>query len=162
MDKKVVVMTGFLIVSLFGITTRGVYAEAQAPQCQQKEASAKNWDSKRQQFYSDLGLSDGQKKLLDENREKQREQSKQMFSQVKEKTALLRQELQEEPLNTEKIYQTNNELKKLQEQISDNRVERILEVRKILTAEQFKKFLAKTDKQKNHSRYKRGEQKQGL
>ena len=79
MDKKVVVMTGFLIVSLFGITTRGVYAEAQAPQCQQKEASAKNWDSKRQQFYSDLGLSDGQKKLLDENREKQREQSKQMF-----------------------------------------------------------------------------------
>jgi Spy/CpxP family protein refolding chaperone len=162
MGKNNVRMAMFLAIVLLGSSAQSLYAAAVAPQCQQEETSAKNWDSKRQQFYSDLGLSDEQKKLLDENRKKQREQNKQIFSQVKEKTALLRQELQEEPLNTEKIYQTNNELKKLQEQISDNRVERILEVRKILTADQFKKFIAKTEKQKEHSRYKRGAQKEGL
>ena len=141
----------FLVTVFLGFSTIGVYAASPASVCQQNDAAAGKMQAKRQGFYSELGLSEGQKKLLEENRNKHKEESKALFSQSKEKMALLRQELQEEPLNTGKIYQTNNELKKLQSEVLDNRVERIMEVRKILTAEQFKKFLAKIDKRQGKS-----------
>ena len=48
-------------------------------------------------------------------------------------------------LNIGKITQINNELKILSAQMLDRKLEGILEVRKILTPEQFKKFMTKTE-----------------
>ena len=45
----------------------------------------------------------------------------------------------------EKIDQINGDLKKMMAQMLDYRLERILEVRKILTPEQFKKFTSQVE-----------------
>ena len=100
----------------------------------------KKMDAKRQETYNDLGLTDGQRKLLEENKNKHREQAKALFTRSHQLMDSLRQELEKSELNMEAINQTNGELKQLQAQMLDNRLERILEVRKILTPEQFKKF----------------------
>jgi len=97
-------------------------------------------------FYKDLNLSDGQRKLLEENRAKNREQMKALVNEIKEKKSAMRRELQKEALDMTKINQTNQDLKKLEAQMLDYRLERIFEVRKILTPEQFRKFMDNIEK----------------
>lgn len=119
------------------------------------KVSAEKKDAKRQKFYKELNLTDEQKKLLKENKNKNREQMKILFEGIKEKKALIREEVQKDELNMEKINQLQNELKALQTQMIDHRLEGILEVRKILTPEQFKKFLTKMEDRKGRDKHKK-------
>ena len=143
-------VTVFLVIAVLGLSASITYAASLTPATRQKEESIKRMDAKRLQLYKDLGLSDEQRKLLEENKNKHREQTKALFVQLRQKTILLHQELEKSELNIQAIYQTNNELKQLEAQMLDNRLERILEVRKILTPEQFKKF---TDKMNESGEY---------
>ncbi len=59
---------------------------------------------------------------------------------LKAKQDAMRNELQKEELNMENVYKIHNELKDLLIQKADHRLEGILAVRKILTAEQFRIF----------------------
>lgn len=138
-----------------GLLSGVVYASASDNDSKEKKAFAEKRDGKRQQFYKDLNLTQEQKKALEENKNKNREQMKTLFAGMKEKKALIREELQKDELNMEKINQVQNELKALQTQMIDHRLEGILEVRKILTPEQFKKFLTKMEDQKGRDKHKK-------
>ncbi len=106
-------------------------------------------EQKMQEVYKDLNLTDEQKKALDENKTKNRAQTKELFKQMKDKKDAIRDELQKETLDSAKIEQIHNELKQLSNQMLDNRFNGILEVRKILTQEQFKKFSSKMEEMKS-------------
>ncbi|MGA2775813.1 MAG: periplasmic heavy metal sensor [Candidatus Omnitrophota bacterium] len=138
--RKVKVVTLLIVAVLVGLSASIIYAASPTPTTQQKETFMKKIDAKRQEIYNDLGLTNEQRKLLEENKNKYREQTKALFAQMRQKMTLLRQKLEKSELNIQEIQQTNNELKQLQAQMLDNRLERILEVRKILTPEQFRKF----------------------
>ena len=112
-------------------------------------------EARRQELYKDINLSEAQKKALEENRKGRKEEMKSIFSQIKEKKEAIRNELQKNELNIGKITQINNELKILDTQMLDRKLEGILEVRKILTPEQFKKFMAKMDQRQEHFKEKR-------
>ena len=142
--RKINVVVFLMVAVLVSLSTSVIYAASPIPATQQK-----------QKIYNELGLSDEQKKLLEENKNKHREQTKALFTQLRQKMALLRQELEKGELNTQAIYQTNNELKQLQAQMLDNRLERILEVRKILTPGQFKKFEDRMNERMEHFKDKR-------
>lgn len=146
--RKVKVVTLLMVAVLVGLSTSVIYAVSPIPAAGQKEAVTKKLDAKRQQIYNDLGLTVEQRKLLEENKNKHREQTKALFTQLRQKMTLLRQELEKNELNMQEIHQTNNELKQLHAQMLDNRLELILEVRKILTPAQFKKF---EDKMKSYN-----------
>jgi len=158
--RKVKVVTLLIVAVLVGLSTSIIYAASPIPLAQQKEAIMKKMDAKRQEIYNDLGLTDEQRKLLEENENKHREQTKALFTQLRQKMNSLRQELEKSELNMQAIYQTNNELKQLQAQMLDNRLERILEVRKILTPEQFKKFEDKMNERMGHFKNKRERNKE--
>ena len=96
-------------------------------------------------IYSQLNLTDQQKKQLDESRNKYREQNKALFNQMREKRELIRQELQKDKLDMDKISKANSELKKIEDQLLDSRFQSMLETRKILTPEQFKKLMAEKE-----------------
>jgi len=83
-----------------------------------------------------------------------------LFTEMRRKMGLLREELEKSELNTQKVYQINNELKQLQAQMLDNRLERILEVRKILTPAQFKKFEDEMNARWEHFKNKRERNKE--
>ena len=112
-------------------------------------------ETKRQELYKDLNLSEEQKNLLEENRKSHREEMKSILNQMKEKREAIRNELQKDELNIGRISQINNELKILSAQMLDRKLEGILEVRKILTSEQFKKFMMKMGRQQERFREKR-------
>ena len=146
--RKVKIVTILIVAVLVSLSVYIIYITSPIPAVQQKEAFMKKMDAKRQETYNDLGLTDGQRKLLEENKNKHREQTKALFTQLHQKMTLLRQELEKNELNMQEIHQTNNELKQLHAQMLDNRLELILEVRKILTPAQFKKF---EDKMKSYN-----------
>ncbi len=153
--RRVKVVTFLIFAVLAGLSTSIIYAASPVPLASRKEGFMKKIDAKQQEIYSNLGLTDEQKKLLEENKNKQIEQIKALFTQMRQKTALLRQELEKSELNMQAIYQTNNELKQLQAKMLDNRLERVLKVRKILTPEQFKKFEDKMNERMEHFKNKR-------
>ena len=100
--------------------------------------------------------------MLEENKNKHREETKVLFTQLRQKMTLLRQELEKSELNMQAIYYINNEVKQLQVQMLDNRLERILKVRKILTPEQFKKFEDKMNERMEHFKNKHERNKEEL
>lgn len=153
--RKVKCVTLLIVAILAGLPASIVYAASPVQAAQQKEEFTKKTDARRQEIYNDLGLTGEQRKLLEENKNKHREQTKALFTQMREKTAFLRQELEKKELNMQTVYQTNNELKRLQAQMLDNRLERILEVRKILSPAQFKKFEDKMNERMEHFKDKR-------
>ncbi len=147
-------INALLIITIMILLVSIIYVVSSVPKFQQGKSFMKKMDAKRQQLYNDLGLTNEQRKLLEENKSKHREQAKALFNQIHENTVLIGQELQKDELNMGKIYQINNELKKLQAQMLDDRLEGMLEVRKILKPEQFKKFEAKMDGRMGHFKNK--------
>lgn len=93
-----------------------------------------------EKIFEELGLSQEQKnqlKLIRENSEKSRENLKTLMS---EKRQQLTAALQATTLNEQEVTRIHNELKGLKNQQEDQRLAFILEIRKVLTAEQFAKF----------------------
>jgi Spy/CpxP family protein refolding chaperone len=141
----------FAVLSVIVVVALGALAMYVCP----FNAGFKPHAFRQQRLYKDLGLTKEQKQSLEENKNKNKEQMKALFQNMREKTALVRQELQKEQLDMVKITQLNNELKQLQAQMLDYKLQSILEVRKILTPEQFRKFSAKMEKRAGHFKDKR-------
>lgn len=148
--------TIFLFVSaavfLFFIADSCVFASVMVPS--QKDAVAKNGDTVRQKLYADLNLTKEQKVLLAQNRNKRKDETGALFRQMREDMATMRQALEADALDMQKIQKINNDLKQIQAKMVDSRLEGILEVRKILTPEQFKKFLTRMDERPNRLRHR--------
>ncbi len=154
-------IAALLAIGALCLSAPALYAATNDTAPAQEKGFTKKMEAKRQQLYKELNLSDEQKKLLEENRNKHKEQMKALFSQMKEERLLIRDELKKDTLDTGKIYQINNELKKMQGQLLDYRLESILEVRKILTPEQFKKFAAKIEERAEHFKDSKAQEKEG-
>lgn len=125
-----------------------VYAQGPESGSAPSKEMMEKMNARRDQLYKELNLTDEQKKALEENKNRHREESKALFEQMRAKRDLMREELQKDKLDMGKINQLQNELKQSQSQMSDQRLQGILEVRKILTPDQFKKFMANMEDQK--------------
>lgn len=147
------IIIGSIIVAM-ALASSAVHAQPSCPADGKEKGWAEKKEVKRQELYKELNVTEEQKKALEENKNKHREEMKALFTQEKEKRALISQELQKGALDMARINQINDELKKLQAQMSDQRLERILEVRRILTPDQFKKFISKIEERANRSKDK--------
>lgn len=102
----------------------------------------------RQKLWDQLSLTPVQKKQLEENRAKNRETMKATFENMKSCRESLNAELMKPELDMNKINSIQSQMKALQNQMADSRLSSMLEVRKVLTREQFEKFLDITGKHK--------------
>ena len=99
----------------------------------------KHGDRQRGGFFKDL--TDDQKKQLKDIWQKQKEAKKAAFEQIKaDKDAITNELLQTTP-DVNKINDLKSKLEALGAQMLDNRISSDLEVKKILTAEQFAQYL---------------------
>ena len=146
--KNIVVL--LLIAAMLALSSSVVCAYPKDNPPPQKKAFWGKGEKGRQALYKDLNLTDEQKRLLEENRKNRKEEARAMFENMKQKRSLMKEELQKENLDMTKISGINNELKELQAKMLDHRLNGILEVRKILTPEQFRKFLAKSGERRGH------------
>lgn len=98
-------------------------------------------EKKIQEIYNQLNLTDAQKKQLEQNKISNQDKKKDLYEKVRSYKDALNQELMKIDLDMTRINDIQNNIKALQVQILDERLSSILEVRKILTPEQFTKFI---------------------
>ncbi|MEW5896020.1 MAG: Spy/CpxP family protein refolding chaperone [Candidatus Omnitrophota bacterium] len=103
----------------------------------------------------ELGLDDVQQQKLDEHRAIHREQSRQYIELTKTLREQLKTELEKTDLDIAKIHSIHEQLKTINNQMADHRLEGILQVREILTAEQFNKFFELKERRKSRVGQKR-------
>ena len=105
------------------------------------DSSRMRWEQNISKMYKKLGLTPEQDKKLKDHRDGHRSQMETLHKEIKVKRKLLGEELQKTDFDMSKVQQVHDELKSLKARMEDNRLEGILEVRKILTPEQFSKFM---------------------
>ena len=109
----------------------------------------KKIDGKIQEIFGKLNLTDAQKQALENNKLKHRSQMKDVSTKIKSHKEALKAELMKPELDMSKINDIQSKMKVLQAEIADYRLSSILEVRKILTPQQFENFNALMDKHKS-------------
>jgi Spy/CpxP family protein refolding chaperone len=102
-----------------------------------------------QEIYSQLNLTDDQKKQLDANKQQHRARTEISRQELKKDKEALRQEIMSAQLDMVKINKIHQQIKDLQAQMEDDKLNSILAVRAILTPEQFLKFINLMHKHKS-------------
>jgi len=152
---KNLLITAIVIAGMF--FTSNIYAAGEnnaatgVKDAQGKESTASpekhKWmDQKRQKMWEQLNISPEQKKQLDESRARNKELRKASFENMKAFRQSLQAELMKPQLDMNKIKDIQYQIKALQGQMIDRHLDSVLEVRKILTPEQFSKFIEITGK----------------
>lgn len=96
----------------------------------------------------ELGLSVDQQEKLEANRVNNRKINKEQRDAMKALHEQLKTEVEKVDIDMAKVYKIHQQIKALDNQIADARLEGMLEVRQILTPEQFKKFQEKAGKRR--------------
>lgn len=141
------------VLLLGGMFLAGVRAEARPGREGKEEGrgrmgdrgpGSKDWAKKRKERFEkmkkDLGLSQKQEQELEAHKEKHRKEAQALREELRAKREAMKAELDKPSLDEARVTALNEELKVLQGKLADQRLRGILEVRKILTPEQFKKF----------------------
>jgi periplasmic protein CpxP/Spy len=128
---------GFYGVYLFAVLP---LAHAENPGV---DGSSQKWHSRQrmQDIYSQLNLTDDQKKKLEVNKHQHRAKMEIARQKIKTNKEALQQELMKAQLDLTKSKEIHKQIKFLQSQMEDDRFSSILAVRAILTPEQFLKFV---------------------
>jgi Spy/CpxP family protein refolding chaperone len=123
------------------VLTSNLYAREPGDRPPGHEAMREKMRARMLEVFKQLDLSPEQEKQLESHRSNHREQAKEIHKSIRAKKEEMRDELQKQELNMDKINKIHSELKNLHSEKADHRLEGILEVRKILTTEQFVKFM---------------------
>lgn len=161
MKFNIATMMAAALLMVTGLTAP-VYAEGPGGDLKDRKEWKQRMESKMQGLFKELNLTEEQRKQLDDNRKKNREAMETLRKSMREYKDQMRQELQKETLDMNKINGLQEQIKEAQAKIIDNRLHGILEVHKILTPEQFKKFSEHMEKRKAGFRNKGWKQKEGL
>ena len=125
------------VLSFFLGTAVNAFAERDAGHMR---GDKQGWEDKVNKMYDKLDLNEEQKAKLKGHKEAHREEMKVLRDQIKAKREEIRKEMEKADFDVNKVRAINNELKSLENNMADQRLEGILEVRGILTPEQFSKF----------------------
>ncbi|MBI3813411.1 MAG: Spy/CpxP family protein refolding chaperone [Nitrospinae bacterium] len=103
-------------------------------------------EKRMEKIQEQLGLSEEQKAKIKEHRKKHFAEVKELQEQIHAKMEELHKELQKADFDEGKVRAIHSEIKTLKMKGEDNRIEDILDMRKILTPEQHKKFMEMREK----------------
>lgn len=106
---------------------------------------SKEWRANKEKMikkmHQELNISPEQEKQLNQHRERHRKDRESLIKRIQAKQEALSRELSRSSQDARKIEKLHNEIKMLKMKKSDHRLESIQGVRKILTPEQFEKFM---------------------
>ncbi len=129
------------IIGVILVSSTNVYPQPTGKYSPDREAMREKMRSQMLEVFKQLELNPEQEKQLNTHRTKHRERGKEIYKNIKAKREEIREELQKQDFDMKKIKKIHSELKSVYSRKADHRLEGILEVRKILTTEQFAKFM---------------------
>ena len=97
-----------------------------------------------------LGLSEAQKGLLANHKAKQRESAQELRAALRETREAMKAELAKPDFDQATVENLHDQTKTLKAEMADHRLAGILEVREILTPEQFSQFMAFKGDRRGH------------
>ena len=113
-----------------------------------REMMGKKMEERIQQIYGQLNLSEEQKRLLEENKARHKAVKEATSKELKAVMQAMGDELKKPDLDLARITAIQNDFKRLRDTMADGRFNAILEVRKILTRDQFVKFVDLMEEQR--------------
>lgn len=151
MDFKKIIFTcglicGFLVSPMVYANDTGSSSSEHSNFSEKKQ---ERMGKKIQEIYNQLNLTKEQKEQLENNKSKTREKRKILFDKMRSYKETLNQELMRPELDMNKINEIQTQFKTLQSQMTDDRLNSMLDVRKILTPQQFSKFLSLMERYKH-------------
>ncbi|MBF0505127.1 MAG: Spy/CpxP family protein refolding chaperone [Candidatus Omnitrophica bacterium] len=141
---KRVLLSGFFL----SVLSTACLVQADNPSQADSLKTAKHGGVGIQEIFSQLNLTEPQKKQLEDNKTKHRNKMKIARQQREAYSKDLQQELMKPQLDMNKINDIHNQLKAQESKIADERLDSILTVRAILTSQQFSEFLSLMNKHK--------------
>jgi Spy/CpxP family protein refolding chaperone len=145
---EVIVMVLFSATLVFAFPPGGGRGDCNSP--------GSRMERRRELIREKLNLSPDQEAALDAQRTRHRTEAKQYRESIRTTRKEMKQELQKEKLDMERIQQLQASLKDLHAKMADLRLQGILEVRKILTPDQFSQFMKMTEKWRHGKGMRRG------
>lgn len=141
------------ILPMFLITVfiAGSNVIAYDKECDSKCDSDKMRQAQEERFdkiSKELNLTEKQQEQVKNHRKKHREQMKETAVKTKEIREAMRKELEKPEIDKAKINKLSSELKELEAKRIDNRTKGIIEMREILTPEQYQKMNQMTEKKR--------------
>lgn len=149
--------TGLVIIGLgvFFLTVSSAYAQAQ-------KVGKPDGGRFKESIYKELNLTPEQQKTLEANRKAQYERTSQIRATMMEKEKQLQQTLKDPAVTRAKVEPLVSEIKSLQAQLIDQRVNGIFAVKEILSPEQISKLTQLMEKRKENRKGRfQKEQKRG-
>ncbi len=142
-----------LLRTIMAIAAAGLLVSASPAQAQpwkdgQFQAMKKEREARIERVYAQLNLSEQQKQLLEANKQRHKAASKALFKDIRAAMDAVGEELKKKDMDRNKVVALYAQVKNLHSQRLDERFNSIMEVRKILTQEQFAKFSELIDRQK--------------
>ncbi|TRZ81357.1 periplasmic heavy metal sensor [bacterium] len=143
MKRKSLISAGVLVmVTSFFLAVMPVYAEKDSDSCQPR----KNWGSQKQEKFDNmiekLNLSQEQVAQLKSHKQSRRQSHEKLHSVLKKQKEQLKVELEKPESDNARIKEIASSIKQTQSEMVDERIKGILEIKAILTQEQFKEFQA--------------------
>ncbi len=123
------------------ILSSNVYSQPTGDSHSGREAMSEKMRARMLEVFKQLDLNPEQEIQLNAHRKRHREQGQEIRKSIRAKREEMREELLKQELSMEKINKIHSELKNLRSKKADHRLEGILKVRKILTTEQFVRFM---------------------
>ena len=148
MDLRKFIFIFIPLCSLFAMPVVHANSDTASERSSFSRERQERMEKKIQEIYNQLNLTDEQKKQLEDNKLKHQETRRASFEKMRSYKDALNQELMKADLDMNKINEIQSQLKALQSEMADARLNSILEVRKILTPEQFAKFISLMEKHK--------------
>ena len=152
MTKFKKVLFGFFMAYLFTVIFPvPCSANAENPGA---DGSSQKWHfgQRIQEIYSQLNLTDAQKKQLESNKQRHLAEMEIAHRETKADKEMLKEELMKPRLDMPKVKAIHDQIKVLQNQMEDSKLNSILAVRAILTPAQFKIFQDRRDERNEHDR----------
>jgi Spy/CpxP family protein refolding chaperone len=114
------------------------------------DGASPKWHSGQriQEIYKQLNLTDEQKKQLEANKQQHRAKMEMARQEIRKDREALKEELMKPRLDMPKITALHNQIKAVQSRVEDDKLSSILNVRAILTPEQFSEFVGLMHKHK--------------
>ncbi len=152
-QRHFILLIGVVITLLFSSTINAF--SSSSFEGGEGDSGKMRWEKNISEMYKQLGLTPGQDKQLKDHRDRHRSQMDTLRKEIKVKREQLGEELQKTDFDIRKVHQVHGDLKSLKARMEDNRLEGILEVRKILTPEQFNKFMKLKEERTSNKRHRR-------
>ncbi len=143
------VWVGFIVILL--MTT------AVSAQPSEERGGKEKWRAQeKEKFFKELNLTPQQQEKIEENRQAQRDAMVKARTAMEEKRARLQEAMKDPAVTKATVEPLVNDMKALQAQMIDGRIDGIFAVKQILTAEQFVQFQQMMEKRKKKGKDRLG------